>query len=92
MAEIVRRCESLAVVYSVMYREEGIFVANELTCVNNVLAFLSIEVGNVDNGAALDSYTSVAFPWIDDDTIGVSGEFRFISEWRETSGLRFRRW
>ena len=92
MAEIVRRCESLAVAYSVVYREEGIFIANELTCVNNVLAFLSIEVGNVDDGAALDAYTSVAFSWIDDNTIGVSGEFRFVSEWRGTSGLRFRRW
>jgi len=89
VAEIVRRCESLAVTYSVVYREEGIFVANELTRVNNILAFLSIEVGNVDDGAALDAYTSVAFPWIDDDMIGIPGEFHFISEWHETSGLRF---
>ena len=92
MAEIVRRCESLAVAYSVVYGEEGIFVVNELTRVNNILAFLSIEVGDVDNRAALDAYTSVAFPWIDDDTIGISSELRFISEWRETSGLKFRRW
>jgi len=92
VVEIIRRCESLAVTYSVVYREEGIFVANELTCVNNILAFLSIEVGDVDDRATLDAYTSVAFPWLDDDTIGVSSEFCFVSEWRGTSGLRFRRW
>jgi len=92
VAEIIRRCESLAITYSVVYREEGIFIANELTRVHNILAFLSIEVGNVDDGAALDAYTSVTFSWIDDDTIGVPGEFRFVSEWRGTSGLRFRRW
>ena len=92
MVEIVRRCESLAVAYSVVYREEGIFVANKLTHVNNILAFLSIKVGDIDDRAALDAYTSVALPWVDDNTIGVSGEFRFISEQRGISGLRFRRW
>jgi len=92
VVEIIPRCESLAVAYSVVYREEGIFVANKLTRVNNILAFLSIEVGDIDDRAALDAYTSVALPWIDDNMIGVSGEFCFILEQRGISGLRFRRW
>ena len=70
----------MAVAYPVMYGKEGEFVANQLACVNDVLALLSVEVGNVDDQAALNVYACVAFIQINDHPIGVSGELCFISE------------
>jgi hypothetical protein len=51
-----------------------------LTCIDNIFSSRSIEVGDIDNGAALNTHIGVASGRIDGHTIEISGELRFISE------------
>jgi len=62
-----------------MYGEKESFV-DQLTCINDILALLSIEIGNVDDRAALNMYACMAFDQIDDHIVGIPGKFHFISE------------
>jgi len=62
-----------------MYGEKESFV-DQLTCINDILALLSIEIGNVDNRATLNMYACMAFDWINDHTVGIPSKFCSISE------------
>ena len=80
MVGIISRCESLAIVFTEMHREETELVSNELTGVNDVLPRGSVEVRHVDNGTALDTNSRMAFGRIDNYLVSIPGEFRLVSE------------